>query len=244
MPGTLEARRQARCDGRHTTVGSPCSEIPQLERDFALPRKAGKGRSRHGAPSPVPSSRCQTARFAACAAQHSSFRRRMSASRVLALPFLFCPFARRRYSARLTDAAAGLSPSPWRQRPARPLMRGGWSADRRTLSFCRACEARRPRFRGADLSRCDRDPSRRSTVAIFGRGPMVPPPAVGHRRRQRCVGAKPRRPGGRDPGPPGAAVSRRRRGTPLPAPPSGSFPETPLRSEDGNLYSIASRRSQ
>ena len=35
MPGTLEARRQARCDGRHTTVGSPCSEIPQLERDFA-----------------------------------------------------------------------------------------------------------------------------------------------------------------------------------------------------------------
>ena len=192
MPGTLEARRQARCDGRHTTVGSPCSEIPQLERDFALPAPAAVQRPAEArrAP-PVPSSRCQTARFAASTAQHLSFRRRVSASRVLALPFLFCPFACRRYSARLTDAAAGLSPSPWRQRQVRPLMRGGWSADRRTLSFCRACEARRPRLRGADLSRCDRDPSRRSTVAIFGRGPMLPSPAVGHRSRQRCVRAKP-----------------------------------------------------
>ena len=162
-----------------------------------------KGRPRHGAPAFVPSSRCQTARFTASTAQHLSFRRRMSASRVLALPFLFCPFACRRISARLTDAAAGLSPSPWRQRPARP--------DEGRVERRQAHSLALSRLRGATTaSRCDRDPSRRSTVAIFGRGPiMVPPPAVGHRRRQRCVGAKPRRLGGRDPGPPGAAVSRR-----------------------------------
>src|SRR6187399_1199901 len=35
-------------------------------------------------------------------------------------------------------------------------------------------------------------------------------------------------PGGRCPGPPESAVTSRGRGTPLPAPPSGSSPETPL----------------
>src|SRR6185436_19789896 len=42
-----------------------------------------------------------------------------------------------------------------------PPMRGGWSADSLTLNFGRACDARPP------LSRGDREPSRRSTVAIF-----------------------------------------------------------------------------
>jgi hypothetical protein len=52
--------------------------------------------------------------------------------------------------------------------------RGGWSADRRTLYFlCRACDARPPRSRG------DRDPSRRSTVAISGCGPTLRPPGSG-----------------------------------------------------------------
>ena len=269
MSGRVEARWQARCDGRHTTVGFPLQRNPSIGARFRsnLPapmissETSATFRIRRPVSSPAAVQRPADARralsrsvFTMSNSPLRGFHRAaplVPAAHVcvpgpcLAFSlFLFCPFACRRISARLTDAAAGLSPSPWRQRPARPLMRGGWSADRRTLSFCRACEARRPRFRGADLSRCDRDPSRRSTVAIFGRGPLLPSPAVGHRRRQRCVGAKPRRLGGRDPGPPGAAASRRRRGTPLPAPPSASSPETPLMSEDGNLYSIASRRSQ
>jgi hypothetical protein len=89
--------------------------------------------------------------------------------------------------------------------------------------LCRACEARRPRLR-ADLSRCDRDPSRRSTVAIFGRAPTLTSPAVGHRSRSDCprqgtqcpaAGVRTSR----------GAVSRRSRGTPLPAPSVGSSPE-------------------
>ena len=86
------------------------------------------------------------------------------------------------------------SSSPWRQRPVRPPDEG--RAERRqahsSLLFGRACEARPPRLCGAAPSRCERDPSRRSTVAIFGRGSTPPSPAVGHRSRQRIVRARPR----------------------------------------------------
>jgi hypothetical protein len=54
-----------------------------------------------------------------------------------------------------------------------PPMRGGWSADSLTLNFGRACDARPP------LSRGDREPSRRSTVAIFGCGPTNTAPGSG-----------------------------------------------------------------
>ena len=60
-----------------------------------------------------------------------------------------------------------------------PPMRGGWSADRRTLFFGRACEARPAASRG------DRDPSRRSTVAVFGCGPTKPAPGSGTGAAQR-----------------------------------------------------------
>ena len=59
-----------------------------------------------------------------------------------------------------------------------PPTRGWRSADRRTLLLCRACEARRPRERNAGRPVATGTPSRRSVVAIFGRGPVLPPPAV------------------------------------------------------------------
>ena len=59
-----------------------------------------------------------------------------------------------------------------------PPKRGWRSADRRTLLVCRACEARRPRERNAGRPVATGTPSRRSVVAIFGRGPALPPPAV------------------------------------------------------------------
>ena len=187
----------------------------------------------------VPSSRCQTARFTASTAQHLSFRRRMSASRVLALPFLFCPFACRRISARLTDAAAGLSPSPWRQRPARP--------DEGRVERRQAHSLALSRLRGA------------TTAPLPGATgtPLGAPPwrfSAGDpwcRLRQWDTGdasdVSAPSPEGLADGIPDLPERRFRaacRGTPLPAPPSGSSPETPLRSEDGNLYSIASCCSQ
>ena len=117
-----------------------------------------------------------------------------------------------------------------------PLMRGGRSADRRTRLFCRS------RVRGATTA-----PLRRGTVplragplsalhrgdfrpgthaAVSGSGTPEPPVTC-----PRQAG----RPGGRDPGPPGLRFAPQRR-TPLPAPPAGSSPETPLRSEDANVY--------
>jgi hypothetical protein len=114
----------------------------------------------------------------------------------------------------------------------RPRTRGGWSADR--ALFCFVARARRDlRALRRGLSRSERDLSRRSTMAIFGRGPMPPPPGVKDRSRQRLV-RKPQGLAERSLASRGSG-SRRNRGTPLPAPPSGSSPETPLMSEDANL---------
>ena len=184
---------------------------------------------------PVRNSRCQTA-------QSSSFPRRVRA-RGLWPCLVWC---RRRISAAVADAAAGepVVTSATAAGPA-PPMRGGRSADRRTRLFFSVARARR-----------DHRASEARHRPVASGTPLGAPPwrfSVGDpccRRRQWDTGAasdvsapshEAWRTGSRTSR---DAVSRRRRGTPLPAPPSGSSPETPLRSEDGNLYSIASRRSQ
>ena len=66
-----------------------------------------------------------------------------------------------------------------------PRTRGGWSADRRTrFSFCRACEARRPRLRARTF------PVRPGPLSALHRGAFqlrthAALPPVGHRKRQR-----------------------------------------------------------
>ena len=82
-----------------------------------------------------------------------------------------------------------------------PRTRGWRSADRRTLLLCRACEARRPRERNAGRPVATGTPSRRSVVAIFGRGPVLPPPAVAPEPMS-DLPASGYMPGGRGPGPP------------------------------------------
>jgi hypothetical protein len=82
-----------------------------------------------------------------------------------------------------------------------PRMRGWRSADRRTLLLCRACEARRPRERNAGRPVATGTPSRRSVVAVFGRGPVLPPPAVAPEPMSTCP-RQTLRPDGRGPGPP------------------------------------------
>lgn len=116
----------------------------------------------------------------------------------------------------------------WRQRPSRqqqfrpPPMRGGWSADRRTL-LCYVARARRD----------DRVSETRAVPLQPGR-PLGAPPwrfSAGGRASisgiasgsvQRAPRSQVVMPGGRCPGPPESAVTSRSRGTPLPAPPSGS----------------------
>jgi hypothetical protein len=132
------------------------------------------------------------------------------------------------------SASAGEPAVIWRHQQSHlPRTRGGWSADR--ALFCFVARARRDlRALRRGLSRSERDLSRRSTMAIFGRGPTPPPPGVKDRSRQRLV----RKPQGLAEGSLASrgSGSRRNRGTPLPAPPSGSSPETPLMSEDANPY--------
>ena len=91
-----------------------------------------------------------------------------------------------------------------------------------------------PRLRGTDRPVATGTPSRRSTVAIFGRGPTLSSPAVEPAPTSDlpAAGPKARRAGSQTSR---AAVSRRSRGTPRLAPPAGSSPETPLMSEDTNL---------
>ena len=96
--------------------------------------------------------------------------------------------------------------------------------------------------RATTLSRGDRDPSRRSTVAVFGCGPTKPAPGSGTGAAA-TARATPSRPGGRGPDLPALRFAPQR-GTPLPAPPSGSSPETPLMSEDGDSYISTSICSQ
>ena len=196
-----------------------------------MPRKR-EAQAGYGPPSRRPSSRCQTARPAASAAQHISFPRRISApglSRRCSLsppPLLPRPALR-----------PGSRPNPWRQLQLRPRNEG--PAERREASTLirragktrpHACEACPSRATGTSASR-------RSTVAL---------------PRPRCVSGIPPEPGqgwladhrswpATDPG---FDRGYEPRPTPHPAPPSGSSPETPLMSEDDKSYTIYSLRSQ
>ena len=97
--------------------------------------------------------------------------------------------------------------------------------------FCRACEARRPRERNAGRPVATGTPSRRSVVAVFGRGPVLPPPAVAPEPMSDLPASRPYGLMGGVPDLPRCG-SRRSRGTPLPAPSSGSSPEDAPSSED------------
>ena len=106
--------------------------------------------------------------------------------------------------------------------------RGGRSADRRTFLLSRVRDATYPRS------------VRRGASHDAGRSPLGAPPwrfSAGGRASisgissgsvQRAPRSQVVMPGGRCPGPPESAVTSRGRRTPLPAPPSGSSPETPL----------------
>src|SRR6195256_5288872 len=98
------------------------------------------------------------------------------------------------------------------------------------------------RLRGATSARV-----RRGASHDAGRSPLGAPPwrfSAGGRASisgiasgsvQRAPRSQVVMPGGRCPGPPEPAVTSRSRGTPLPAPPSGSSPETPLLEREANL---------
>ena len=116
-----------------------------------------------------------------------------------------------------------------------PPMRGGWSADRRTLSFGRACDARPP-CPGATGTSLGAPPWRFSDADPRSRLPAVEPEP----QRLPAPSRKAWRSGS---GPPALRFAPQR-GTPLPAPPSGSSPETPLMSEDGDSYISTSICSQ
>ena len=80
----------------------------------------------------------------------------------------------------------------WRQRQSRQQQSRppdeGWMERRQGTLFDFVALARRDlRASRLDLSRSERDLSRRSTVAIFGRGSTPPPPGVKDRSRQRHV---------------------------------------------------------
>ena len=117
-----------------------------------------------------------------------------------------------------------------------PPMRGGWSADRRTLSFGRACDARPP-CPGATGTSLGAPPWG------FWPGPMLSPPVSGIPAPWRPPAPRPK----------GLAVgvrtslrcgSRRSGGRHSLLRLSGSSPETPLMSEDGRSYTPTPLRSQ
>jgi hypothetical protein len=116
----------------------------------------------------------------------------------------------------------------------RPRRGGGGAPTGALVSSIALARRDQPRLRGTDRPVATGTPSRRSTVAIFGRGPALPSPAVApaDQRFARCRAV---RPGGRGPGPPALRFRAASRGTPRLAPPAGSSPETPLMSEDTNL---------
>jgi hypothetical protein len=111
----------------------------------------------------------------------------------------------------------GLAPAASRQQhlPSLPN-EGGWSADRRTLSFGRACDARPP-CPGATGTSLGAPPWRFSDADPRSRLPAVEPEP----QRLPAPSRKAWRSGS---GPPCVAV-RAAAGTPLPAPPAGPSPE-------------------
>ena len=91
------------------------------------------------------------------------------------------------------------------------------------------------RLRGATTaSRCDRDPSRRSTVAIFGRGPAPAAPAVAPDLRSGLSAAGPK-PGGTGSRAPRGAVRAAAAGRHSLLRLKDRLRTTPLMSQDMNL---------
>jgi hypothetical protein len=162
-------------------------------------------------------------------AQHISFPRRISAS-----GFVF----------------------PFRTRPdegrAERRQAHGCSGTRSGLPSARPRASCDTRVRGGRPGACEAPwrPSRE------GRAPLGAPPwrfSAGGRASisgiasgsvQRAPRSQVVMPGGRCPGPPEPAVTSRSRGTPLPALPSGSSPETPLHERGCESYTTNSLRSQ
>ena len=184
-----------------------------------------------------PSSRCQTARCAACPRSPSrsrgAFLRPGCASSSLCL---------HRISAAFAGASAGSRPNPWRQLQLRPRNEG-----------CRRSAGRRTTFVVA-LVRRDLTLARRARPVQPGRSPLgappwrfsargpLPSPAFPPDPAARLLAAGHRSWRATAPGLSTAVTSRGRRHSPLRL--SGSSPETPLMSEDGNRCTIYSLRSQ
>ena len=144
-------------------------------------------------------------------AQSSSFPRRVLRP---GLSVLFAPD--------LPEASVEKAAAPWRQTR---LQQSHFTPNEGRMERRQAHSFVLSRVRGATtMTRCDRNPSRRSTVAIFGRGPAPASPAVAPDLRSglSAAGHKARRAVSRASRGRG---SRRGRGTPLPAPPSGSSPD-------------------
>ena len=111
----------------------------------------------------------------------------------------------------------------------------GWPAASRKKTH-RSCVTRRAgALARRPASPCDRGraPLGAPSVAIFGLGSAFPAPPFPAEHVQPAPGSTGHSARRAVSEPPGAAVTSRSRGTPLPAPPSGSSPETPLMSEDG-----------
>ena len=137
----------------------------------------------------------------------------------------------------------GLAPNPW---SLHSDPEEGW-AERRQAHYLRLS-----RLRDATSALARRGAShatgtlasRRSTVAFSARGrasgsPALPPDPCSEAPRSQAIVH-----GGRRPGPPDPRFTSRGRRTPLPAPPSGSSPETPLHERGWESCTIYSLRSQ
>ena len=122
------------------------------------------GGSGTGRPSRRHSSRCQTARRVASAAQHV-----VPATHFCARVVASCSLFLHRISAASAGASAGSCPNPWRQHQLRPRNeRGRRSAGRRTTLIGRASKTRPHACEACPSRATGTSASRRSTVALPG----------------------------------------------------------------------------
>ena len=186
-------------------------------------------------PSRRRSSQCQTARFAASAAQHISFPRRISASRVIVSLCLH------RISAAFADHSAGLRPNLGRHQ-LRRRNEGAGGAPGGVTAVVALVRSRHSRLRGVLVPR-----NRDARLSALHRGAVGPGPlsrsgiaaasgAMGcSRQALSCLTAEP---GFSYP----RVTSRGRRHSPLRL--LDRLRKTPLMSEDGESSIIYSLRSQ
>ena len=117
----------------------------------------------------APNQRCQTAR-----------RDRQTDNRVSRSANRNCLSAARAFLVPAPQACVRVGRSFRAVSAPSPRMRGGWSADKRTLGLLSRLRGATPALVRRGPSRCDRDPFRRSTVALSSHGPTLPSPAVEH----------------------------------------------------------------